>query len=131
MRWLFFVIFILSGGQAFAQVPQEDRRSYRPYTQDEAFSITTGAMLKNPSIGVLIKNSERWGWDQIKSIGLNEDYVRTGASIAAPFIYRKFSTRSFHMRWDPWKDITVRPDVDYYFDSRDYNCSLSLIWRFE
>lgn len=108
----------------------EVQREYQSYSQEDAFNITTGAILKNPSVVSLLKNSEKWGWEQVRSIGVNEDYVRTTASFAAPFVYRKLSTRGFYMKWEPLKDVSVRPDLDYYFDTKVYNFSTSVLWRF-
>lgn len=107
----------------------ESRRTYRSYSDEEAFTITTGALLKNPAVATLLKNSENWGWNQVKSVGLNEEYVRVTATVAAPLVYKKISTQGIHMHWEPIKDVRIRPDFEYYFDSQHTSANITIVWR--
>lgn len=126
MRFVFLAVLLMPA----VTFGQEDPRTYRPYSYEEAFNITTGALLKNPNISILVKNSEHWGWKPVRAIGLNEDYVRTGATVIAPIVYGKFSTRGMHFHWEPKKNFLIRPDVEYYFWKPEFNSQLNLTWRF-
>lgn len=102
----------------------------RSYTPEEAFSITTGAILQRPDIQLIMRHSEDWGWRQVEYMGLNPDLVRITATLAAPLVYRKVSTKGLHFHWEPLKALTIRPDYEYYMDSFAYNATLNIAWEF-
>lgn len=100
------------------------------YTIDETFNISTGALLKHPKVEAFVKTSESWAWRQVGRLGLGEDAVRVTATVIAPLIVGKYSTRGLHFHWEPVKELTMRPDIDYYPSTGVTTYSYSLHWRF-
>jgi hypothetical protein len=94
------------------------------------FNITVEAAQKRPDVALLLKNTENWFWKNCKSIGLEQAYVVPVASVAAPLIAHKISTRTIHMDWRPYKDLTLRPDFDYYFNTGETRYAFTVTWRF-
>ncbi len=107
-----------------------DQRSYQTYSTEDMFNIVTGALLKRDDVKLLLKNSEDWGLRQIHSIGIDEKYVEPVVLGAAPLIFHKVSTKSLHFHWEPVKDLTLRPDVEYYLDSKEFNALFTIGWKF-
>jgi hypothetical protein len=103
---------------------------YQEYTNEEVFNITSGAALQHPNVILLLKNSEQWGWAQIENMGVNEKYVRSLTTIAAPLVYGKASTQGIHYGFAPYRDATIRPDLEYYLWKHEYNVRLNFAWRF-
>lgn len=134
MRSLLALIILtpVSGLAQFADraQPVVNQQDQRKYNQDEAFNITTDAAMKVPEIKSLVKRTEDWTWKRVESIGLSKDICRTTATIAAPIIAGKISTRGLHIHWEPWKNVQLRPDVDYYFKTKDYGIAFAVNWRF-
>lgn len=129
MRYLVF-ISLFGPFAAQAQVLTQNVRETRPYSQDEAFDITTKALLQEESVKSLLKNSEQIVWKQLNYVGLNEHIVRPIATVAAPLIAGKISTKGLHFKWEPEKNFRIRPDVDYYLESGQYAYNLNLNWEF-
>lgn len=105
-------------------------RDLRTYSKDEAYDITTKALLQEPSVKTLVKNSEQIVWKQLNYVGLTEKIVRPVATVAAPLLIGKVSTKGLHFHWEPWRDVELRPDVDYYMYSGNYSYNLNLNWEF-
>jgi hypothetical protein len=76
------------------------------------------------------KNFEAWGWKQMNYIGLTERIVNPVVLVATPIIQQKVSTKAIHFHWEPAKDLTLRPDVEYNFVDKTTNSTFTLNWRF-
>jgi hypothetical protein len=100
------------------------------YSQDEMFNITAQAAAKRQDVALLLQNSEKWFWKETHEVGLEKDILVPIASVAAPIVSRKFSTRGLHMEWGPAKNLTLRPDLDYYFDTTELKLAFTATWRF-
>lgn len=120
----------MARAQLLDSKPINNVRDTRPYSQDEAFDITIKALLQEPSVKSLVKNSEQIVWRHLNYVGLNEKIVRPIATVAAPIIAGKISTKGLHFHWEPVRDVEIRPDVDYYLNSGQYAYNLNLHWEF-
>lgn len=129
--WLIISVFypFLAEAQLLEPTPINPRDN-RSYSKDEAYDITTKALLQEPSVKSLVKNSEQIVWRQLNYVGLSEKIVRPVATVAAPLIAGKISTKGLHFHWEPIRDVEIRPDVDYYMRNGEYSYNLNLNWEF-
>lgn len=100
------------------------------YTTEEATNTTLEALAKRPDVILTMKNFENWFWNRSCRYGLTPELGAILAAAALPLISHKLSTRSMHMHWEPIKDLTLRPDIDYYYSTGTYNFAFTTIWRF-
>ena len=128
MRTLWLLLFIPA--VALADPPDPREGQYHIYSRDEMYNITAEAAQKRPDVALLLKNFENIFWKNMKHVGLDQNIVVPIASVAAPLIAHKISTRSIHIDWKPAKNLTVRPDVDYYFMTGEQRYALTFTWRF-
>lgn len=132
MRLLIGLIIFSSPILVFADSddPVPFGKTYAKYSVDDAFNITTEAVMKLEQVKLLMKNSEEWAWKEMRYIGLKEEVVNPVATIVAPIVFRKISTRGLHFHWEPVKDLTLRPDVDYHLDSTEFEGAFVMNWSF-
>lgn len=125
----FIFVFILSLN-CWATMMQALPTEQRSYTREEAFDITSGAILQHPDIQPILRATENWGWRTVEYIGLDSETVRTLATVGAPIIHRKISTKGLKYKWEPIKNFSIRPDIEYYVPTKDFKSYLNLAWGF-
>ena len=104
--------------------------NYKLYTQSDAINITEDAAFKREDVKLLTKNFEAWGWSCLATIGLNQQILSPVVIIAAPLAQQKLSTKGFGFHWEPYRGLTLRTDIEYYFNTGALNSLVSLNWRF-
>lgn len=105
-------------------------RPYQAYSNEEMFNITSGAILQREDAKLFMKNFENWGWEQARYLGLSEKYLNPIIVAMSPLIYHKFSTRGIQYHWEPLKNLTLRPDLEYHLDSSEVTTTFSAGWKF-
>lgn len=103
---------------------------YHHYTRDQMYNITAEAVTKREDVNLLLKNLEVSFWRTANKVGVDQKIVIPVATIAAPLYYKKVSTRGFHIYYSPRKNLTLRPDLDYYYTTKTYQVNLTANWRF-
>lgn len=121
MRW--FVSFLLLAMVAMAQ-------EHGPYSASEAYNITSAALLKREDVKLLTKNAENWAIRQAGSIGLSPEFVSPFVMVLGPLAAGKVSLQDTNIRWEPKKDLTVKPKVDYYLNNSQWSSGILFNWNF-
>lgn len=134
--FIMFVLFFISIAEAadfdnnpFSRTYYNDA-SYHIYTQDEMVNITSEALQKREDVKLLTQNFESWGWRQVNSIGVSQKDATTAAVLIIPVFQQKISTRGVNFHWEPEKNLTLRPDIDYYFNNGTTNYAFTVGYKF-
>jgi hypothetical protein len=85
------------------------------YTRNEMTNITLQAVTKRDDVRLLMKNSENLVTYTCNKYGIDQRLFIPVGTIGTAWVTRKITTRGIHMYYSPIKDLTIRPDVDYYF----------------
>ncbi len=103
---------------------------YHTYSDEEIYNITSSAVLERQDIKLLTKNAETWGLRQLHSVGINEAYAEPVVLVLAPLAFKKVSSKGIHFHWEPIKNMTFRPDVEYYLDSHESSYTFNVNMEF-
>lgn len=125
---LFFSTSCIADLSGFAPLPYFDVS--QPMSQNQAVTTTSKALQKYPEVSILIKNSENWFYSEARGIGLEKEYLIPTVAIAAPLMSHRVSTQQFNTDISSYQSLTMRPDIDYYFDTGETKIAFTLTWRF-
>lgn len=124
-----YIISICLASRVYAFDDTSHLTNNHIYTINEMTNITVEAITKRDDARLLMKNFENWFNDSCDKIGIGPEVLIPISTAGAALVSHKITTRGLHMYYSPKKDLTIRPDVDYYL-SGGYSVQLTANWRF-